>query len=218
VLILTLFQESSLLFSSSSALLPALPFAFIAKSNDVVSSIALQNPRDIPLNLEIRKVYYTPHIEEIKHELDAARTIGSAVAEERFNAMKSRQEARMRDTQDWERWQNVDSGHIYSPMITRQRTSAMAVRPSTATTIPNVSNLPPAQLDESRKSLFVRVILSNFHLETARFLCVLYTSWHPLNLITFQLDFPQGHPALYNWSDLFSPLRIYVRSTALGAA
>ena len=133
-----------------------MPFAFITKSNEVVSSIALQNPRDVPLDLEIRKVYYTPHIEKIQYELDVARTIGSAVAEERFNAMKSRQEARMRGTQDWERWQSVDSGRIYSPIITRPRTLAIAVRPSNASTIPNLSILPPAQHDKSRKSLFVK--------------------------------------------------------------
>lgn len=162
---LTLLQDSSLLFSSTSAMLPALPFAFITKSNDVVSSIALRNTRDVPLDLEIRKVYYTPHIENVLQELDKARSIGSAVAEERFNAMKDRQKARMRDTQDWERWQSVDSGRIYLPIINRLDAVAAAVRPSTAITTLDPSNRPPVQHDKSRKSPLVMGILVTFHTE-----------------------------------------------------
>lgn len=93
-----------MLFSSVSALLPALPFAFISISNHYIASTAIRSSTPPP-TLKLTKYYYKPHIEEIRQRLDHARGLGNASAEEWVKGLDSEGKERLNEVTRWEQWE-----------------------------------------------------------------------------------------------------------------
>lgn len=87
-----------------SALLPALPFAFISISNHYITSSALRNSTPPP-TLQLKKYFYKPHIEEIRQRLDHAKGLGSASAEEWVKGLDSEGKERLNEVTRWEQWE-----------------------------------------------------------------------------------------------------------------
>ncbi|MCJ1477033.1 hypothetical protein MMC13_005704 [Lambiella insularis] len=99
-------KEVTLLLSSTfpSFLLPALPFAFISQSDHYVASIALRNVAP-PTDVQLTKRFYKVHVEKIKHQLDEARELGPATAEEWIKGLEAEGQERRNDAARWEQWE-----------------------------------------------------------------------------------------------------------------
>jgi hypothetical protein len=97
-------QETSLLFSNTSALRPALPFALITKDCNYIPAHLLQSTTTPP-DVEIGKYYYKKHVEEITEELTDALSLGSAAAEEWSKGLDARGKERMKVADNWEKWE-----------------------------------------------------------------------------------------------------------------
>ncbi|KAF2187107.1 hypothetical protein K469DRAFT_570881 [Zopfia rhizophila CBS 207.26] len=96
--------DSSLLFSTASALRPALPFAFITSDLNYIPAYTLQ-AATTPAGVEITKYYYKEHVDEIMHELEQAQSLGSAATEEWSKGLDARGKERMKASENWERWE-----------------------------------------------------------------------------------------------------------------
>ncbi|KAH6611657.1 hypothetical protein C7974DRAFT_429582 [Boeremia exigua] len=85
--------DASLLFSSASALRPALPFALITSDHHYIPAHALQTAA-------------TPasHVDDISQELKDALALGPAAAEEWYKGLEARGKQRLKAAEAWERW------------------------------------------------------------------------------------------------------------------
>lgn len=97
-------QDTSLLFSSASALRPALPYTLLTKDHNYITAYTLQSATT-PADVEIVKYYYRPHVEDIERELSQVISCGSAAAEEWSKGLDARGRERMRVAENWERWE-----------------------------------------------------------------------------------------------------------------
>ncbi|KAI9657608.1 MAG: hypothetical protein M1821_002784 [Bathelium mastoideum] len=97
--------EATLLFSSSTSLLPALPFAIITKDLHVISSIAAQDFGGLPPASQWAKIYYKPHIEEIERQLRETQTLGSAAVEEWGKGLAATGKEKLMGAARWERFE-----------------------------------------------------------------------------------------------------------------
>ncbi|CAN9249685.1 unnamed protein product [Alternaria alternata] len=96
--------DASLLFSASSALRPALPFALLTNDQHYVAAYALQSVTT-PANVDIAKFYYKKHVEEITQEMNEAIGRGPTAAEEWSKGLDARGKERMKVAENWERWE-----------------------------------------------------------------------------------------------------------------
>jgi hypothetical protein len=95
------------LFSSASALRPALPFALITKDHNYIPAHLLQTTTTPP-DVEIGKYYYKTHVDEITQELNDALSLGPAAAEEWSKGLDAKGKERMKVADNWERWEARD--------------------------------------------------------------------------------------------------------------
>ncbi|TKA73114.1 hypothetical protein B0A49_06354 [Cryomyces minteri] len=98
-------QEVSILMSSSSALLPSLPYAFVTQDIHVVHSSALQDAVNIPPRIQLTKYYYKGHLESIQREFEEAKTLGPAAVEEWLKGLEGVGKDRLHDALRFERWE-----------------------------------------------------------------------------------------------------------------
>ncbi|KAF2463021.1 uncharacterized protein BDR25DRAFT_347501 [Lindgomyces ingoldianus] len=96
--------DSSLLFSTASALRPALPFAFLTTDQNYVLAYTLQ-AATTPAGVDIGKYYFNVHVEDIMRELEQAQSLGSAATEEWSKGLDGRGKERMKASENWERWE-----------------------------------------------------------------------------------------------------------------
>ncbi|KAF2681890.1 hypothetical protein K458DRAFT_391402 [Lentithecium fluviatile CBS 122367] len=96
--------DVSLLFSNASALRPALPFAFITNDHNYIPAYTLQ-AATTPASVEIAKYYYKEHVDAITEELNDARSLGTAAAEEWSKGLEARGNERMKAAELWDRWE-----------------------------------------------------------------------------------------------------------------
>lgn len=96
--------DASLLFSSASALRPALPFALLTNDYHYITAYTLQSATT-PADIEIGKYFYKQHVEAIVQELNDALSRGSAAAEEWSKGLEATGNERMRVAEKWERWE-----------------------------------------------------------------------------------------------------------------
>ena len=85
-------------------LLPALPFAFISPGENIVTSHALKIANG-PIEVQLTKLYWKPHIEEIKRQYRDVLELGSASAEEWVKGLESKGWERFNDVGRWEQWE-----------------------------------------------------------------------------------------------------------------
>jgi hypothetical protein len=95
------------LFSSASALRPALPFALITKDHNYIPAHLLQTTTTPP-DVEIGKYYYKTHVDEITQELNDALSLGPAAAEEWSKGLDAKGKERMKVADNWEKWEARD--------------------------------------------------------------------------------------------------------------
>ncbi|KAI9838695.1 MAG: hypothetical protein M1819_005009 [Sarea resinae] len=87
-----------------SFVLPALPFALVTPSLHLIPSISLQNSTTPP-TLQMTKLYYKPHIESIKNQLNEVKSLGPATAEEWMKGLEGNGKEKISDAARWERWE-----------------------------------------------------------------------------------------------------------------
>ncbi|KAF2035974.1 hypothetical protein EK21DRAFT_53471 [Setomelanomma holmii] len=99
--------ETSLLFSTASALRPALPFTLITKDKHYIPAHHLQTTTTPP-EVEIGKYYSKKHVEDITQDLNDALSLGPAAAEEWSKGLDAKGKERMKVAENWERWETRD--------------------------------------------------------------------------------------------------------------
>ncbi|KAL8712421.1 MAG: hypothetical protein Q9220_003269 [cf. Caloplaca sp. 1 TL-2023] len=99
-------QICYLLLSSDcpSFLLHALPFAFVSSALNYIPNTLLKGS-PVPPSTHISKHYYQPHIQEIKRQLDNARDLGAASADEWSKGLHDEGKERINDAIRWEQWE-----------------------------------------------------------------------------------------------------------------
>jgi len=131
--------DSSLLFSATSALRPALPFVLLTNDHHYIPAYTLQSAAT-PVDVVVGKYYYKQHVEEISQELAHALSLGPAAAEEWSKGLEARGKDRMRVAENWERWEAKQ--HWWEAH--RDAESATLAAPSlTATSHRQSSRSPP---------------------------------------------------------------------------
>lgn len=93
-----------MLFSTISALRPALPYALITSAGHYVPTYAFEDV-NVPPSVEITKYYSKDDVENITRELEEAQGLGPAAAEEWSKGLEVRGQKRMRTAENWERWE-----------------------------------------------------------------------------------------------------------------
>lgn len=111
-----------MLFSSSSALLPALPFAFFTPSLNYVASITLRKEPP-PTGLQLTKWYFRPQVADMKSKLDSVRELGAATAEEWFKGLELDGKEKSADTARWEHWEFAGGFQMIAHNILQARHS-----------------------------------------------------------------------------------------------
>jgi hypothetical protein len=109
-----------LLFSSSSALLPALPFAFLTPTLNYVASITLRSEPP-PTGLQLTKWYFGPQVDEMKAKLDEVKELGAATAEEWAKGLEKDGKEKAADVARWEHWESAGGFQAVAQSITQFR-------------------------------------------------------------------------------------------------
>ncbi|PVI03703.1 hypothetical protein DM02DRAFT_726301 [Periconia macrospinosa] len=136
--------DASLLFSSASALRPALPFALITSDQHYVPAYTLQSATT-PAGIEISKYYYKKHVEAITEELNDALSLGSAAAQEWSKGLEDRGIERMKVVEQWERWEVKYQWWAAHNDPKRMATAAPDVPSADATTLQKEKSKSPVR-------------------------------------------------------------------------
>ncbi|PZD37280.1 hypothetical protein A1F97_07725 [Pyrenophora tritici-repentis] len=96
--------DASLLFSTASAVRPALPFALLTNDQHYIAAYTLQSATT-PADVEIAKYYYKNDVQDMTQELNEALGRGPAAAEEWAKGLEARGRERMKLAENWERWE-----------------------------------------------------------------------------------------------------------------
>ena len=99
------------MFSTSSPLMPGLPFAFFTPSLNFVASLTLRSMTPPP-NLQLTKYYFRPQIDELQRKLDNAKALSLAAAEEWYKGLEMSGKQILVDAARWEQWET--SGGLVS--------------------------------------------------------------------------------------------------------
>ncbi len=98
-------QEIDLLLSSvPSPLIVALPFIFITNDLHIISSATLQNAQGAA---QVAKLFFKPHVEDIKKEFFEIKAMGPGTAEEWLKGLDKRGKEKRNDAFKWERWEQT---------------------------------------------------------------------------------------------------------------
>jgi hypothetical protein len=109
-----------LLFSTSSALLPALPFAFLTPTLNYVASITLRSEPP-PTGLQLTKWYFGPQVDDMKAKLHEVRELGAATAEEWAKGLEMEGKEKAADVALWELWESAGGFQAVAQSITQLR-------------------------------------------------------------------------------------------------
>lgn len=99
------------MFSTSSALMPGLPFAFFTPSLNFVTSLTLRSLTPPP-TLQLTKYYFRPQIDELRQKLEEAKALSLAAAEEWYKGLEMSGKELLADAARWEQWET--SGGLLS--------------------------------------------------------------------------------------------------------
>lgn len=92
------------MFSTSSPLMRGLPFAFFTPSLNFVTSLTLRSTTPPP-NLQLTKYYFRPQIDELQQELENAKALSLAAAEEWYKGLEMSGKEILADAARWEQWE-----------------------------------------------------------------------------------------------------------------
>ncbi|EXM28734.1 hypothetical protein V3481_001585 [Fusarium oxysporum f. sp. vasinfectum] len=98
-------KELELLLSSSfpSVLLPALPPVLVDADMHVIHPRAIQ-AGTVPPHIQVTKLFWSEHVEQIKLEFENVKALGSAAAEEWIKGLEIRGKQALADASRWEKW------------------------------------------------------------------------------------------------------------------
>ncbi|RBR02838.1 hypothetical protein FVER53590_01450 [Fusarium verticillioides] len=98
-------QELELLLSSSfpSVLLPALPPVLVDADMHVIHPRVIQ-AGTVPPHIQVTKLFWSEHVEQIKLEFENVKALGSAAAEEWIKGLEIRGKQALADASRWEKW------------------------------------------------------------------------------------------------------------------
>ncbi|KAH7160169.1 hypothetical protein B0J13DRAFT_540561 [Dactylonectria estremocensis] len=133
-------KEIDVFLSSSipSLLLPALPVVLITDQLHVIPPSVMQT-RTLPSQSQVTKVFWSPHLEEIKSEFETVKLLGSAAAEEWVKGLEIRGKQALADASRWEKWDLAGGIH-------QMRTSLSSVFPTPSEPVnPSIVALAPSQ-------------------------------------------------------------------------
>lgn len=105
------------MFSPSSVLMPGLPYAFFTPSLNFVTSVSLRTTG--PANLQLTKYFFQLQIDQLSRELDEAKLLGIAAAQEWHKGLEKLGKDRLSDAFKWEQW---ESSVGYRSLLTQQNT------------------------------------------------------------------------------------------------
>lgn len=81
-----------------------MPFAFVSEANHFIGHSLVRN-HTVPPTLRLTKHYYKTHLEDIKQQLERAKKLGTASAEEWAKGLAKQGQERLDDTLRWEQWE-----------------------------------------------------------------------------------------------------------------
>jgi len=111
-----------MLFSTSSALMPGLPFAIFTPSLNYISSATLSQLQ-LPPRLQLTKYYFRPQVQDFEAKLREARALGESAAEGWFRGLEAASQEHMADDSRFEQWElhydlaGRGSGDIGAPLV-----------------------------------------------------------------------------------------------------
>lgn len=66
-----------------------------------------------PVNLQLKKYFYQPHIDELEDKVIEVRALGNAVVEEWSKGLETSGRARREDASRFERWEQTVAAHLH---------------------------------------------------------------------------------------------------------
>jgi hypothetical protein len=85
------------------AVVPALPFVFLSNELHVVPHAVMQNEQ-LPLHVQVTKVYYSAHVDSMRREFESVKELGPATTEEWLKGLDDRGKNLRSDSSRWEKW------------------------------------------------------------------------------------------------------------------
>jgi hypothetical protein len=86
--------------------MPGLPFAIFTPSLNYVSTFVLEKNGMPPQNLQLTKYYFRPQVDLLQGEMDNARVLGIAAAEEWYKGLEGSRKQKLATSARWEQWQS----------------------------------------------------------------------------------------------------------------
>ena len=108
-----------------------------------VTSTVLRNGAP-PSEVQLTKLYYKPHIEDIKNQLDQVRELGSASAEEWIKGLDMEGKEKLNDAARWEIWEA--KGGLAKVNTKPNSRSSMRTNPGKDTSLTRETELPTGSL------------------------------------------------------------------------
>ncbi|KAH7136584.1 hypothetical protein EDB81DRAFT_85448 [Dactylonectria macrodidyma] len=134
-------KEIDVFLSSSipSLLLPALPVVLIMDQLHVIPPSVMQT-RTLPSQSQVTKVFWSPHLEEIKSEFETVKLLGSAAAEEWVKGLEIRGKQTLADASRWEKWDLA--GGVHQMRTCLSSVSSASLEPANPSSIAPASSQP----------------------------------------------------------------------------
>ena len=89
--------------SFPSTLAAALPFVFVTQELNAISPATMERSQT-PSNTSLTKIFWSQHVEALKHEFFSVKAMGSATVEEWLKGLEGRGHERRSDALRWENW------------------------------------------------------------------------------------------------------------------
>ncbi|KAG4294790.1 hypothetical protein FPRO06_01375 [Fusarium proliferatum] len=117
--------ELDLLLSSSfpSVLLPALPLVLVDADMHVIHPRAIQAGTVQP-HIQVTKLFWSEHVEQIKLEFQKVKALGSAAAEEWIKGLEIRGKQALADASRWEKWASTGGMAQFQALKTAAKAEA----------------------------------------------------------------------------------------------
>ncbi|KAI1039204.1 hypothetical protein LB503_013531 [Fusarium chuoi] len=118
-------KELELLLSSSfpSVLLPALPPVLVDADMHVIHPRAIQAGTVQP-HIQVTKLFWSEHVEQIKLEFQNVKALGSAAAEEWIKGLEIRGKQALADASRWEKWASTGGMAQFQALKTAAKAEA----------------------------------------------------------------------------------------------
>ncbi|KAF4947233.1 hypothetical protein FGADI_10541 [Fusarium gaditjirri] len=147
-------KELELLLSSSfpSVLLPALPPVLVDADMHVIHPRTIQ-AGTVPPHIQVTKLFWSEHVEQIKLEFENVKVLGSAAAEEWIKGLEIRGKQALADASRWEKWAGSGGmGQFQAPKTAAKAEAPFSFTPPVVSApIGKTSSDPAQSIDEHHR-------------------------------------------------------------------